>query len=126
MKKLIISFLMVATLVVSSVSWAFASPVGGTKTGFYRLPGLYKQTFTQKFYAGEYARVTIEGDGDTDLDLYVYDQYGRLVACDDTYADDDGSVEFYVPYNSRTAKPTYSIVVVNRGRIFNDYRIWLE
>lgn len=126
MKKFIFSFLMAATIIVSSVSWSFASPVGGSKYGFYRLPGRYKQTFTQKFYAGEYARVTIEGDSYTDLDLYVYDQYGRLIAVDDTYGDDTGFVEFYVPYNSTTVKPTYSIVVVNRGRVFNDYKIWIQ
>jgi len=34
-------------------------------------------------YAGHPAEVAVIGDGDTDLDLYVYDPAGRLVAYDD-------------------------------------------
>lgn len=44
--------------------------------------------FRVVFRGGEPARVLVSGDGDSDLDLYVYDQYGNRV-CSDTDATDE-------------------------------------
>ena len=46
-------------------------------------------TFTAMVYEGQPVRIEVRGDGDSraDLDLYVYDRYGRLVAV--CYAGDD-------------------------------------
>ena len=44
--------------------------------------------FTETFRGGEPAFVGISGDGDSDLDLYVYDENGNLI-CRSTTAGDD-------------------------------------
>jgi hypothetical protein len=44
-------------------------------------------TYRITFRGGEPAAIRVRGDGDTDLDCYVYDQNGRLVAVDDDTTD---------------------------------------
>jgi hypothetical protein len=63
-------------------------------------------------FGGQWAEVGVMGDGDTDLDLYVYDPVGRLVGYDDDETD-DCLVRFYARMTG-----TYKIKVVNRS----DYR----
>jgi hypothetical protein len=60
-------------------------------------------------HVGHRADVAVVGDGDTDLDLYVYDPYGRLVAYDDDETD-----HCYVRFCPRMSG-TYTIKVVNRS-----------
>jgi len=67
------------------------------------------------FEGRKLAEVLISGDGDTDLDLYVYDENGNLVGSDDDYTDD-----CYVSFVPRWTG-TYKIKVVNRGSIYNQY-----
>jgi hypothetical protein len=62
--------------------------------------------------------VNVSGDGDTDLDLYVYDDGGRLIVFDEEM-DDQPMVTFEVYRSS-----TFTIKVKNRGRVYNEYRIW--
>ncbi len=69
------------------------------------------------FYGGEVASVGVVGDGDTDLDLFVYDGYGNRIASD-TGPTDNCLVRF-VPLVTRT----YTIKVVNRGGVRNRYLI---
>ena len=71
-----------------------------------------------KCYAGEECAVLVSGDGDTDLDLYIYDQYGNLVAYDDDTTD--------TMYASWKAKRSgiYKIKIVNRGSVRNYYTMW--
>lgn len=68
-----------------------------------------------KFNGGELAAVIVIGDGDTDLDLYIYDIYGNLVTKDTDFSDD--CVCTWIP--RRTA--TYRIKIVNRGLVYNNY-----
>lgn len=73
--------------------------------------------YNVRFYGGETAVVVVSGDGDTDLDLYIYNSNGRLVASDTDYTDD--CVCSWVPsYTS-----TYTIKIVNRGPVYNQYRM---
>lgn len=44
--------------------------------------------YTITFRGGERAVVLVSGDGDSDLDLYVYDENGNLVCRDDDESDD--------------------------------------
>lgn len=44
--------------------------------------------FRVAFRGGEPARILVSGDGDSDLDLYVYDENGNLVCKDDDATDD--------------------------------------
>lgn len=73
----------------------------------------YKWTFK----AGELASVYLEGDTTTDLDLFVYDMAGKLVASDE---DDTDYCELeWTP--AKTA--TYIIRIKNLGKLENNYYI---
>lgn len=63
------------------------------------------------------AEVGIIGDGDTDLDLYVYDNNGNLIESDDDYSGD-----CYVSWVPRRTG-TFVIKVVNRGKVYNNYTL---
>lgn len=67
------------------------------------------------FQAGQEATVTVYGDGDTDLDLYVYDSNGNLVAKDEDRT--DTCVASWVPKWTGA----FTIVVKNRGSVYNRY-----
>jgi hypothetical protein len=85
--------------------------------GRYRLPANMIHTFTRSLIYGQTVDVTVEGDGTTDLDVYVYDPYGRLVA------KDDDDVDFCLVDFGARYTGAYTIKVVNRGSIYNDYDI---
>jgi len=68
------------------------------------------------FKGNELAEVLIVGDGDNDLDLYVYNENGELVGSDTDYSD-RCYVSFY-PYYTKS----YKIVVKNRGTsVYSNY-----
>jgi hypothetical protein len=71
-------------------------------------------TFQVAFEGEEPARVLVSGDGDSDLDLYVYDENGNQICKDDDYSDD--MICGWTP--AWTGK--FSIKVRNRG-IANEY-----
>ena len=70
-----------------------------------------------KFYASETAEVLVIGDGDTDLDLYVYDSNGNLICKDDDYTDD-----CYCRWTPKWTG-TFRIEIKNRGSVYNKYLI---
>lgn len=74
-------------------------------------------TYTCRFRGGETACITVSGDGDTDLDLYVYDSNGKLVDSDDDYSDDCLAL-WKPPYTQ-----TYTIKVKNRGNVYNNFTL---
>ena len=65
--------------------------------------------------ATRHVRVALKGDGDTDLDVYVYNSQGALVAYDSDFSD-LCAVRFWALRGG-----TYRIVVVNRGNVYNRY-----
>src|SRR5262245_60292593 len=69
----------VATLAIVSVGTATARPVGGSKFAETEVSARRTDVFNIRFNAGEMARVSIRGDGDTDLDLFVYDENGNEI-----------------------------------------------
>ena len=73
--------------------------------------------FYVTFNAWEWAEVTVVGDGDTDLDLHVYDENGNLV--DSDIGGTDVAYCSWIPI--RTA--TFRIEVKNWGSVYNRYRI---
>lgn len=89
--------------------------VGGAVTHYDRVSANSTDTYNIQFRGGEYAMIIVSGDGDTDLDLYVYDSYGNLVASDSDYSD-DCVVSFTPRYTS-----TFRVKIVNRGRVYNNY-----
>lgn len=74
-------------------------------------------TYSIRFIGGQLTIVIVCGDGDTDLDLFVYDNKGSLVASD-TDDGDDCIVTFTPKYSGE-----YTIIVKNLGRISNRYCI---
>ena len=91
--------------------------VGGPKYGEGRVYGKDYTDYTAKFWANELAEVIVIGDGDNDLDLYVYDSNGNLIASDTDYPDQ--CVCRWVP--SWTG--AFTIRIVNRGAIYSNYAI---
>ena len=71
--------------------------------------------YNQKFWADDLAEILVSGDGDTDLDLYVYDENGNLIVSDTDYTD-DCYVRFYPRWTG-----TFRIKIVNRGGVYNKY-----
>jgi len=117
--------LMVSTLTIGMVQPAAArssraTTSVATDSGRYRLPGNYTHTFTRFLAAGEVTSVYVEGDGTTDLDIYVYDPYGRLVT-----KDDDNSDVCVVNFTA-WARGNYTFRLVNRGAVYNDYDIYFD
>lgn len=89
----------------------------GSKTGVqYIVPYTY-DTFWESFVGGANGGVTIIGDGNADLDLYIYDQNGNTI-CTSTSA---GSYE-YCAFNPKWTGP-FKIVVKNQGLYSSNYRI---
>ena len=101
---------------VVSISPAF--PVGrvnGPATVTRRVEAHQTNTDYFHFEVNELAQVTVKGDGDCDLDLYVYDFEGTLVAQDNDYT--DYCIASWIPDYHKS----YRIVVMNRGDIYADY-----
>lgn len=62
--------------------------------------------------------VIVNGDGDTDLDLYVYDENGNLMGKDIDYSD-----YCVVSWTPRWTGP-FTIKIKNRGSVYNRYKIY--
>ncbi len=73
------------------------------------------KTYTIDFYGGEYAEVAIVGDGDTDLDLFIYDENGNLIASGESYS--DAEVVGFTPRWTGT----FIVEVHNLGGVYNQF-----
>lgn len=71
--------------------------------------------YSLNFNGGEKAEVAVLGDGDTDLDLYVYDANGNLITKDDDLTD-----RCYVSFRP-SAYGKFKIRIKNRGNVYNRY-----
>ena len=83
--------------------------------GKYRVEAQQKDLFAVKFNAGQEAAIYVKGDGDTDLDLYIFDENANLMG-----KDEDDTDECLVRFHPRESGK-FVVVVVNRGRVYNDY-----
>ena len=79
----------------------------------------YTDTWTYTFRANSQARVTVDGDGDTDLDLYIYDENDNLIT-----KDDDG-IDYCVCTWTPRWTGQFKIKIVNRGSVYNRYRLMI-
>lgn len=72
---------------------------------------VYNITFT----GGRQAEILVRGDGDTDLDLYIYDENGNDI-CSDTMRDDR-------PYCAFSPRWTgnFRVEIKNLGSVYNNY-----
>ena len=116
LKKIVLMALLGLSLVAPSAP-ALAGHVDGPTEAFNRAHANSKVVYIEMFRGGEVARVFVRGDTDTDLDLYVYDASGELVAFDNDATD----VCLAIWRPSRTG--IYRIEVVNLGSVYNDFVI---
>ena len=79
----------------------------------------YTDTWTYTFRANSEARVTVEGDGDTDLDLYIYDENNNLIT------KDDDNIDYCICTWTPKWTGTFKIKIVNRGNVYNRYRLMI-
>lgn len=98
-------------------SGATRGAVGGPRYSEDRVYGKDYVDFQCKFWANELAEVVVIGDGDTDLDLYIYDASGNLIASDTDYTDD--CICRWVP----AWTGSFTIRIMNRGVVYNNFVI---
>lgn len=89
--------------------------VGGPYYVIRRVEKYGTNRYTASFRAGELAEVAIIGDGDTDMDLYVFDSNGSLIEYDEDYTD-----QCYVSWVPRWTGE-YTIAVKNLGSVYNRF-----
>lgn len=94
-----------------------AGAVGGPKENHDVVRPYHTDVYHISFRSGERASVYVSGDGDTDLDLYIYDEHGNLVASDDDST--DKCLCTWVPKWTGV----FRIKVKNRGGTSNLYAI---
>lgn len=82
-----------------------------------RVPANGTTTYHATFRAGEAAVVSIRGDGDTDVDVFVYDDAGNLITSGVGLTD----VET-VSWTPRWTG-TFRIVLRNLGGVWNEVRL---
>jgi len=116
-KKNLVALTVAAAILVTGTVSSFAGADGGSRFNRDRVLAHSSDTYTMRFRAGEVARVAVIGDGDTDLDLYVYDEFGNLIGSDTDYTD-----QCIVTWAPRWTG-VFTIQVVNRGNVYNVYRL---
>lgn len=96
---------------------AEAAVYGGPTCMVDNLFGNHYSNYTVNFIGGQLAEVLVSGEGWADLDVYVYDQWGNLVAYDTDYSDQ--CYTSFVPQFTGE----FTIQVVNRGNYSNPFTI---
>ena len=65
-------------------------------------------------------RVTVDGDGDTDLDCWVYDRFGNQLG-----HDTDGTDLCIIGFRNPSSG-NLTVRIRNLGGVYNDYRLTVE
>ena len=89
--------------------------VNGPSRHYDTVNGNSIDSYQISFIAGELAEILVSGDGDTDLDLYVYDSNGNLIVSATDYTD-DCYVRWVPAWTGR-----FIVKIINRGPIYNNY-----
>jgi hypothetical protein len=88
--------------------------LGGPRTTTDRVLANTTDIWHINFSGGQLGSIRVDGDGDTDLDCYVYSD-GRLVAVDDDYTD-----YCILDWYQRSTGPV-RLEIRNLGRVYNQY-----
>ncbi len=107
----------VVALLATNMSVSLAGPDRGPVAGVRRVSAFSSMDFVETLRGNEFTTVTIAGDGDTDLDIYVWDANGNLVARAIGLTDRE-SVSFVPNFTS-----TYRIEIRNLGNVWNQFAI---
>ncbi len=81
--------------------------------GSFRIYG-NRYVIHEVFLNRGYANIILEGDGDTDLDLYVYDNTGMIAKSECTCDSEEIPLTIY-------RSGYFKVKVLNRGKVYNDY-----
>lgn len=92
--------------------------VGGVSRTEHIIRGGAEYSVTHTFRGGEPAGVAIRGDGDTDLDLFIYDASGKRLCGADGPLDEE--ICRWRPADTSE----FRIVIKNLGGVSNSYRLW--
>jgi hypothetical protein len=107
--------LLTAIAEIEKSSQATRGRVGGPGKNNSFVRGDGTDRYEMSFIKGELAEIAVIGDGDTDLDLYVYDSNDNLIAEDSDYTD-SCFVSWVPKWTGR-----YTVRIVNRGPVTNYY-----
>lgn len=118
MTKLILASALLAGLLAFNPTAAFADPAGGSKGGVTTVKAHSTDVYEVVFRGGEATEIAISGDGDTCLELRVYDENGRLVASDTFGGGDDRHVVVRPKWTGE-----FTVKVKNLGPVSNQYAI---
>lgn len=100
-----------------SLGSARALAAGGPKVSRASVLAGTTDVYRVTFLGGSLAEVALTGDGDTDLDLFIYDEHGSLV-CDDIGRTDDAYCSWVPRWTG-----LFRIHVENLGDVYNTYRL---
>ena len=109
-----------ALMTAGLASVASADAVGGSGCGVYRVEAFSTNVHYVTAYGGQEVSVEVNGDNDTDLDVFVYDEFGNLVDWDN----DELDLCLLSWYPRWTG--TFRVEVVNLGSVYNEYTICVE
>ena len=107
-----------ASEVEAAMNTATRGAVGGPKYQVDIVNANATIRYRVQFRGLELGEVLVSGDGDTDLDLYIYDANGNLIVRDIGYT--DTCYVSFVPYFTQYI----TIEIRNLGRVYNRFQIW--
>lgn len=99
---------------------AEASPRGGAKRSVDRVLAYDTDTYRVDLNGNERTVITLIGDGDTDLDIMVFDRWGNEVA-----ADRDNTDVARVTFTPQVGGE-YRIEIKNYGDVYNEYHLLIR
>lgn len=108
-------FLALISSIEASKAGSNRGAVNGPSRTVEVVYGNSNDNYQISFVEGRLAEILVSGDGDTDLDLYVYDSKGNLIEKDADYTD-DCYVSWIPAWTGR-----FTVKVVNRGPVPNRY-----
>jgi hypothetical protein len=114
MKTLYASLCSVA-LIAAFAAPSFADPTFGAVSGVNRAPAFGAGVHTIMYNAGQVADFTVNGDGDTTLNIVVKDSLGNFVT--GTTGPGDRAHVSWTP----SRQQLYTIYVINQGGVYNQY-----
>ena len=120
MKRQLMVLAAVVMVGAASLGAVTASPILGPGTSVKIVEARGSVTYFETFRGGELAIVSLVGDGATDLDVFVYNEAGFLVA--QGIGPTDIEVLRFTP--NRTER--YRIVVRNLGNTWNRFTLMTD
>jgi hypothetical protein len=107
--------------VIATPTTVHADPVGGTEDRIFVVDAQSVDVLTVTLRGGEVTRIGLIGDGDTCLELRVFDENGNIVASDTIGMGDRRRTTVLPKWTGK-----FRLKVRNLGDVSNRYRIILD